>query len=86
VIEDHADGLHPTQKPVELIRRPIQYHTTRGEVIYEPFSGSGTALIAAEMTARCCYALELSPAYVDAARTRWESFTGQKAVREVLHA
>ena len=50
MIEDHADGLHPTQKPVELVRRPIEYHTTRGEVIYEPFSGSGTALIAAEIT------------------------------------
>jgi DNA modification methylase len=86
VIEDHADGLHPTEKPVELIRRPLEYHTTRGEVIYEPFSGSGTALIAAEISARSCYALELSPAYVDAARLRWENFTGQKAVREAHHA
>jgi len=55
-------------------------------VIYEPFSGSGTALIAAEMTARCAYVLEFSPAYVDAARIRWENFTGQKAVREARHA
>ena len=76
----------PRKKPVELVRRPIQYHTKRGEVIYEPFLGSGTALIAAEMTARCCYALELSPAYVDAARIRFENFTGQKAVREARHA
>jgi len=85
-IEDHASGLHPTQKPAELARRPIEYHTRRGEVIYEPFAGSGTALIAAEMTARCCFALELSPAYVDAARIRWEHFTGQKARREEPHA
>jgi DNA modification methylase len=86
IIEDQATGIHPTQKPVELVRRPILYHTKRGEVIYEPFSGSGTALIAAEMTARCCYALELSPAYTDAARKRWELFTGQKAEREAYHA
>ena len=85
-IEDHSGGLHPTQKPVELVRRPIEYHTRRGEVIYEPFAGSGTALIAAEITARCCYALELSPAYTDAARLRWERFTGQKASREEPHA
>ena len=71
---------------MELVRRPIEYHTRRGEVIYEPFAGSGTALIAAEITARCCYALELSPAYTDAARLRWERFTGQKASREEPHA
>jgi DNA modification methylase len=86
VIEDQAAGLHPTQKPIELVRRPIEYHTRRGEVIFEPFLGSGTALIAAEITARCCYALELSPAYTDAARLRWEAFTGKKALREEAHA
>ncbi len=42
--------MHPTIKPVELIRRPILYHTQPGELIYEPFCGSGTAIIAAEMT------------------------------------
>ncbi len=47
---------HPTCKPVELIRRPIDYHTKPGELIYEPFSGSGTAIIAAEMSGRRCYA------------------------------
>jgi len=71
---------------VEVVRRPIEYHTRRGEVIFEPFAGSGTALIAAEMTARCCYALELSPAYVDAARLRWENFTGKKAHKEASDA
>ena len=80
-IEDGAAGIHPTQKPVELFRRPIEWHTKPGEVIFEPFSGSGTAIIAAEMTGRRCYAIELSPAFVDVAVTRWERFTGRKAVR-----
>jgi DNA modification methylase len=81
-IEDGQSGLHPTQKPVELIRRPIEYHTRVGEIIYEPFCGSGTALIAAEMTGRTCYALEISPAFCDAATRRWERFTGRKATLE----
>ena len=81
-IEDGQSGLHPTQKPVELIRRPLEYHTRVGEIIYEPFSGSGTALIAAEMTGRTCYAMELSPAFCDAATRRWENFTGRAAVLE----
>jgi DNA modification methylase len=81
-IEDGQGGLHPTQKPVELIRRPIEYHTRVGEIVYEPFSGSGTALVAAEMTGRSCYAMELSPAFCDAATRRWENFTGRKATLE----
>jgi DNA modification methylase len=79
-IEDGAAGLHPTQKPVELIRRPLTWHTQPGGLIYEPFCGSGTALIAAEQTGRRCYALEQSPAFVDAAVRRWERFTGKSAV------
>ena len=81
-IEDGATGIHPTQKPVELIRRPITWHTTPGEAIYEPFAGSGTAIIAAEMTGRRCFALELSPAFCDVIVTRWENFTGHRAVRD----
>ena len=72
---------HPTCKPVELIRRPIEYHTKAGELIYEPFCGSGTAIIAAEMTGRACRALEISPAYCDVAVRRWETFTGRQAKR-----
>ena len=81
-IEDGAGSIHPTMKPVELIRRPIGYHTAPGDLIYEPFSGSGTALIAAEMTRRRCYAMELSPAFVDVAVARWQRFSGQTAVCE----
>jgi DNA modification methylase len=80
-IEQGAGHDHPTMKPVELIRRPIEWHTRPGELIYEPFCGSGTALIAAEMTGRRCYALELSPAFCDAAMLRWQRFTGKTAVR-----
>jgi len=70
---------HSTQKPVECMRRPIQNNSLVGDSIYEPFSGSGTTLIAAEETGRICYAMELNPAYVDVAVTRWENFTGKKA-------
>ena len=74
-------SIHPTQKPVETIRRPITYHTKPGGLIYEPFSGSGTALIAAEETGRTCYAIEQSPPFVDVAVARWEAFTGRQAQR-----
>ena len=62
-----------------MIRRPIIYHTASGGLVYEPFSGSGTALIAAEATGRVCYAVELAPAYVDVAVERWQRFTGNEA-------
>ena len=74
------DGIHPTQKPVELFRRPLLYHTKPGELCYEPFLGSGTCLIAAEELGRHCYGLEREPAYVDVVIARWEQFTGKKAV------
>lgn len=81
----HVDQLgetkedHPTQKPVELFKRPMLWHLKPGEVAFEPFSGSGTAIIAAETTRRRCYAIEKEAAYVDVAVSRWESFTGRKA-------
>lgn len=54
-----------------------------GELIYEPFSGSGTTIIAAEQTGRICYAMELSPAYVDVAVRRWQQYTGKRATHAV---
>jgi hypothetical protein len=54
-------------------------HTRPGEVIYEPFLGSGTTLIAAETTGRVCLAIELDPLYIDVALRRWQAFTGAKA-------
>jgi len=70
---------HGTQKPVECMKRPIENNSSPGQAIYEPFSGSGTTIIAAEMTGRVCYAIELDPAYVDVAVERWQAFTGQEA-------
>ncbi|GGJ45348.1 site-specific DNA-methyltransferase [Neoroseomonas lacus] len=79
---EDAETVHGTQKPVECMRRPIENNSSPGQAVYEPFSGSGTTLIAAEMTGRSCHAIELSPAYVDVAVARWEAFTGLDAVRE----
>jgi DNA modification methylase len=73
---------HGTQKPVECMRRPIENNSSPGQAVYEPFSGSGTTIIAAEMTGRACYAIELNPAYVDVAVERWQAFAGQEAVLE----
>jgi DNA modification methylase len=71
---------HPTQKPVDLMRRPILNHTKRGELVYEPFLGSGTTLAAAEMTDRVCYGLELDPKYVDVVVQRWQTLSGKQAI------
>ena len=73
---------HATQKPVECMRRPIENNSSAGQAVYEPFSGSGTTIIAAEMGARICHAVELSPAYVDVTVQRWQAFTGKVAVFE----
>lgn len=70
---------HSTQKPVECMRRPIENNSQPGDAVYEPFSGSGTTIIAAEQTGRRCYAMELSPQYVDVAVRRWQDFTGKQA-------
>jgi DNA modification methylase len=70
---------HPTQKPVELMRRPILNHTKRGELVYEPFLGSGTTLAAAQVTERICFGLELDPKYCDVVIQRWQDLTGKKA-------
>jgi len=73
---------HSTQKPVACMRRPIVNNSKRGDIVYEPFLGSGTTLIAAESESRTCYAAELNPEYIDMAIRRWQAFTGQKAVHE----
>jgi DNA modification methylase len=73
------DGIHPTQKPVELFARPMRNHVQPGHLVYEPFSGSGSQIIAAEMTGCRCYAIEIDPRYIDCAIERWQNFTGEKA-------
>ena len=70
---------HPTQKPVELMRRPILNHTKRGELVFEPFLGSGTTMAAAEVTERICYGLELDPKYADVIVGRWQNLASKQA-------
>lgn len=77
--DDNAVTGHGTQKPVRLWEIPIQNHTVPKDALYDPFCGSGTAIIAAEKTDRTCLALEIDPRYVQAAVSRWEAFTGQRA-------
>ena len=76
--EDPAT-VHGTQKPVECMRRPILNNSAPGDAIYEPFSGSGTTLIAAEMTGRRCLAMEIDPANCEVAVLRWQELTGRHA-------
>jgi DNA modification methylase len=71
---------HSTQKPVECMRRPIENNSSPGQAVYEPFSGSFTTGIAAEMTGRSCLAIEISPLYVDVGVIRWQNFAGKDAV------
>lgn len=71
---------HGTQKPVECMRRPIVNNSKRGDLVYEPFAGSGTTLIAAESTGRVCLALEIDPRYCDVIVERWRRFTGKSAI------
>ena len=73
---------HSTQKPVECMKRPIENNSSPGQAVYEPFSGSGTTIIAGEITGRHVYAVELNPAYVDVAVKRWQEYTGQQAILE----
>jgi phage terminase large subunit-like protein len=76
-----ANKEHPAMFPVELPWRCIKMHSDKGGIVLEPFSGSGTTIIAAEQTERKCYAMELSPFYCDLAVKRWEEFTGEKAIK-----
>jgi DNA modification methylase len=72
---------HPTQKPLVLFETPIRNHLKAGESLYEPFCGSGTALIAAERTGTRAYAMEIDPIYLEVALRRWERFAASTAER-----
>jgi DNA modification methylase len=76
---DDVKQDHPTQKPVELMRRPILNHLKRGELVYDPFLGSGTTLAAAELTERVCVGVELDPKYVDVIIQRYQTLSSKKA-------
>jgi len=73
---------HPTVKPTEVFAIPMRVHTTPGDICYEPFSGSGSQIIAGERLNRRVFAMELEPVFCDVAVRRWEEFSGKKAIRE----
>ena len=79
---EDSDTVHGTQKPIQCMMLPILNNSKTGESVYEPFSGSGTTLIACEKAGRVCLAMELNPAYVDVGIRRWQNLTGLSAVRE----
>ena len=72
---------HSTQKPIECMARPMRNNSQPGDLIYEPFSGSGTTIIAGENLKRTVRAIEISPAYVAVALQRWADHTGNTPVR-----
>jgi DNA modification methylase len=70
---------HPTPKPIELWALLVQYQSNPGDIIYEPFCGSGTGIIAAERHNRKCYSFEIEPRYADVCIKRWEAESGETA-------
>jgi tRNA G10 N-methylase Trm11 len=64
------------------MRRPMENNSVPGNAVYEPFSGSGTTIIAGEQSGRRVLAIELNPIYVDVAIKRWQAFTGKQATLE----
>lgn len=72
---------HPTMKPIPLFDRLIRNSCPMGGVVYDPFGGSGTTLLACEQNGRTCWMVELDPRFVAVIIRRWEALTGQKAVR-----
>jgi DNA modification methylase len=76
------NDLHPTMKPVALVERALRNSSRQGDLVFDPFGGSGTTLIAAETTGRKAAVLELDPKYADVIVQRWQRFTGRAAVLE----
>ena len=72
---------HPTMKPIKLFDYQMQNNTKGGDMVLDLFGGSGTTIMAAEQNGRVCRMMELDPKYVDVIIKRWETFTGEKAVR-----
>ncbi len=76
------NNLHPTMKPIGLVSRAIENSSQRGEVVLDPFAGSGTTLIAADQSGRRARLIELNPCYVDVIIARWQTLTGKQAYLE----
>jgi DNA modification methylase len=78
----HANDLHPTMKPVELIERAIENSSRKGEIVLDPFAGYGSTLIACENLDRKARLIELDPGYADVIVRRWQNYTGKTARQE----
>ena len=72
--------FHPTEKPVDCMVRPIRNHGATGDIVYDPFLGSGTTLVAAHSEGRACCGMEIDPSYVDVSVTRWQEYTNKEAI------
>jgi DNA modification methylase len=83
--ESRQGRLHPTQKPVELFTRPMKNHLKKGEIAYEPFSGSGSQFIAAEQLGRLCYGIEIAPKYVAVCLQRLADMGLEPRLSDVAH-
>ena len=79
--DSSKDYVHPTQKPIGIAKRAIINSSKRGEVVYDPFAGSGSTLMACEETGRLCKAMEYDPVFCSHIIERWEKFTGRMAVK-----
>jgi DNA modification methylase len=79
---DDALAMHPTIKPVALVADAMRDCTSKGELVLDPFLGSGTTIMAAEKIGRRCFGLEYEPAYVDVAVRRWQAYTKTDAILE----
>ncbi|HYD17695.1 MAG TPA: site-specific DNA-methyltransferase, partial [Patescibacteria group bacterium] len=77
--EGNLLALHPTVKPVALLSDAIKDCSNIGDIVLDPFLGSGSTLVAAEKTKRACFGIEIDPLYVDVAIRRWQGVTGQDA-------
>lgn len=76
--KDDERTSHGTQKPIECMAIPIRNNSAKGEIVYDPFLGSGTTLIASELLDRKCYGVELSPAYCDIIVNRYKNYMNKK--------
>jgi hypothetical protein len=81
--EGDLAAQHPTLKPVAMVADAILDCSARGDIVLDPFLGSGTTLIAAERVGRRCYGMEIDPIYVDTIIRRWQAFTGDKAIHAI---
>lgn len=79
---DKGVRYHPTQKPVEVMARVVEYLSEPSDVVLDPFIGSGTTLLAAHRESRICYGMEVNPSYCDVVAKRWQTLTGERPILE----